>query len=167
VIRLSVSCSGRALLPQTSSGTHFWQRLSKSHGQFTAGRIKYIEKKSLTSSGLEPVTFRLVAWRLNQLFYIYIYYIIYYKILSVWSADSAFVSRRYVRWTLVWCVVQYMGVGTASAVQLKYLRSAFATKANEGDGNWGESVAGNLVMCTLHQVLLGRLNWGVRNERRM
>jgi hypothetical protein len=42
-------------------GTHFYQRLSRPQGHSAAGRIKSTEKNSMTSSGLEPATFRLVA----------------------------------------------------------------------------------------------------------
>jgi hypothetical protein len=50
----------------SASSTHFCSRLSKPAGPSAAPRIRWIEKKSFTSWGLEPATFRLVAWCPNH-----------------------------------------------------------------------------------------------------
>jgi hypothetical protein len=55
-VRLSAVIAGRALHPEISSGTRY--RLSKPQGHGASGRVRYIEKKSMTSPGLEPATRR-------------------------------------------------------------------------------------------------------------
>jgi hypothetical protein len=54
-----------AIYPQENSknspGTHFCYRLSRPQGHSAAGRIRSIERNPMTSSGLEPATFRLIA----------------------------------------------------------------------------------------------------------
>jgi hypothetical protein len=42
-------------------GTHFYQRPSLHQGHNAAGRITLIEKNPMTLSGIEPMTFWLVA----------------------------------------------------------------------------------------------------------
>jgi hypothetical protein len=64
-VRLSALRAGRVLLPRNLPGTHFCRRLSRH-----IVRLEGLEQlKKSTSSGLEPVTFRLVAKCLNQLRY--------------------------------------------------------------------------------------------------
>jgi hypothetical protein len=63
-VRLLVLRTGRTSLPQKHyyfyvSGTHFCQRLSKPQGLM---RLEGLGKfKKITSSGIEPTTFQLVA----------------------------------------------------------------------------------------------------------
>jgi hypothetical protein len=65
-VRLSALRAGRRLPPKKIPGTYFCYRLSLSQGHSGAERLKL--KKS-TSSRLDPSTFRLVTWCLNQLRY--------------------------------------------------------------------------------------------------
>jgi hypothetical protein len=53
--------------PGDISGTHFCQRLSQAQGHSANGNIQY--KIPMNPSGIEPVTFRLVAHCLQQLRY--------------------------------------------------------------------------------------------------
>jgi hypothetical protein len=46
---------------EISSGTYFCYRLSKLWGHGGGGRISYNELNSMTSSGVKPMTFQLVA----------------------------------------------------------------------------------------------------------
>ena len=62
VVRLSALRTGRHYPPGNIPGTHFCLGLSQSQGHSVAGRIM-----SMTSSGIEPVTFWLVAQCLTQL----------------------------------------------------------------------------------------------------
>jgi hypothetical protein len=56
--------TGRLYPAENMSGTHFWYRLNRPQGHSAAGRIM-----SVTPSGIEPATSRLVALCLNQLRY--------------------------------------------------------------------------------------------------
>jgi hypothetical protein len=56
-VRLSALRVDRALSPEISSGTHFFKRLRAIVGLEGFGKLT----NSVTTSGLEPATFRLVA----------------------------------------------------------------------------------------------------------
>jgi hypothetical protein len=45
--------------PRKIPGTHFCQRLSRPQGHIADGRIRSTEGNQVTSSGIEPATFRL------------------------------------------------------------------------------------------------------------
>jgi hypothetical protein len=64
--RLSVLRAGNALSSETSCDTYFCYRLSKPQVHIAAGRIGKLKKNSITSSGLEPATFQLLAERFNH-----------------------------------------------------------------------------------------------------
>jgi hypothetical protein len=61
-VRLSALRMGRLYLPENIAGTHFCQRLCRPQDHSGAGRIQ-----SITSSGIEFATFRLLAQCLDQL----------------------------------------------------------------------------------------------------
>jgi hypothetical protein len=75
VIRLSALCSGRALPPKTSSVTHFCQKLRASL------RLEGLSKLKKFIVLIGTRTRDIPACSLNQP--LYIYYIIYYKILPI------------------------------------------------------------------------------------
>jgi hypothetical protein len=61
--------TGRAVLPRNIFFCFWYSFLLEGEwnpGYSAAGGIKYIEKNSFTSSGLEPTTFLLVAYSLNH-----------------------------------------------------------------------------------------------------
>jgi hypothetical protein len=63
-VRLSALHTGCLYPPGNIPGTHFCWRLSRPQGHSVAGRIMSM-KNPMTPSGMEPVTFRLVAQCLN------------------------------------------------------------------------------------------------------
>jgi hypothetical protein len=66
-VRLSALSVNHALPQERSSGTHFCKRLSKPHGHSAVEGLDKLKKfNDSIQSGLEPVTFWLVAQRLNH-----------------------------------------------------------------------------------------------------
>jgi hypothetical protein len=59
-VSLSALRGGRLLYTMNIPGTHFCYRLSKLRCHAAAGKIRQIEKNSMTSAGIEYATFRLV-----------------------------------------------------------------------------------------------------------
>jgi hypothetical protein len=66
VVRLSAIRTGRLYPTGNTPGTHFCYRLSRPQGHSATERIMSM-KIPITPSGIEPLTFRLVARCLNQL----------------------------------------------------------------------------------------------------
>jgi len=67
VVSLSALRTDRLYHPGNIPGTHFFYRLSQPQGHSAAGRITSMKEFSMTPSGIEPATFRLVAQWINQL----------------------------------------------------------------------------------------------------
>ena len=80
VVRLSARHTGRLYPKGNIPITHFFYRLVRSQGHSAAGMIMSMKKKSMTLSEIEPATFRLAAYCLNQPPCIYTYICIYLRL---------------------------------------------------------------------------------------
>ena len=99
VVRLSALRTGRLYRPGNIPGIHFCWRLSRTQGHSATRRIM-----SVTPSGIEPATFRLVAQCLNQLRYgvPYVNRKHNLKLLDIRHANSTFIPYHLFHVQYVW-----------------------------------------------------------------